>query len=104
MLGLAGFEIGALGEGDHLDLRGRTAVISEEGGGEFVPAVFDLSAAGRPARVQCRVDAVDLADGALAASGRALDELDADGLGEPGLQRGGVQLGGGDFRLVSCRS
>jgi hypothetical protein len=59
-------------------------VIGQKGGGKFVPALFDLPATGRPALVQRRVDTVDLADGTLAASGGALDELDAEGFGEAG--------------------
>ena len=100
VLGLAGLEVGALGERDHLGLGGWASVIGEEGGGEFVAAVFDLSASGGPAGGEGQVDAVDLADGALAGGGAALDEADAEGLGERGLKGGGVELGRGDFGLV----
>lgn len=81
VLGLAGLEVGALGEGDHLGLGGRASVVAEEGGGEFVAAAFDLSAARRPAGSEAQVDAVDLADGPLTGAGAALDEAYAEGLG-----------------------
>ena len=100
VFGLSGLEVGALGEGDHLGLCGRASVIAEEGGGEFVAAVFDLSAPGGPACGESQVDAVDLADGTLAGAGAALDKADAEGLGERGLKGGGVELGRGDFGLV----
>ena len=100
MLGLAGFEVGALGEGDHLGFGGRASVVAEEGGGEFVAATFDLSASSGPAGRQSQVDAVDLADGTLAGAGAALDETETECLGERGFEGGGVQLGRGDLGLV----
>ncbi len=82
MFGLAGFEVGALCEGDHLRLGGWASVVGEEGSGEFIAAVFDLPASGRPAGGEIQVDPVDLTDGTFARAGAALDEADAEGLGE----------------------
>ena len=101
VLGLAGLEVGALGERDHLGLGGRAAVVGEEGGGEFVAAaVRSAPRRGGPAGGESVVDAVDLTDGPLAGAGAALDEPDAEGLGEAGFEGCGVQLGGGDLGLV----
>ncbi|CAL8971147.1 hypothetical protein PROP_03584 [Propionicimonas sp. T2.31MG-18] len=100
MLGLAGLEVAALGEGDHLGLGGWASVVGEEGGGEFVATVLDLSAPGGPAGCEAEVDAVDFTDGTFARAGAALDEADAEGLGEGGLKGGGVELGRGDLGLV----